>query len=429
MEGLHFPHLSAHHPAMAGEGTIYPLGLATTAEHLANQTAPWITARMSRIRFIIAIAAAAHALEELRDDIADDGVSPAYLVFEWLLVEAMASRDLPVAATLHVPGIAKARAARARTQHLDALSYLKTPKVFGFHGVYKRLAIGMRVIDTDLALLERGDRLLRVWEREQDLLGFVDGTPKSKGRHFRDQIARAVSKGMGSGGLDVAHGSHIWTRLAGAFRPDGCGPREGSLLRKWLVDSNEPLQEEFVRLVWDGDQSLTESDAVRAVAARATQDLRRALLAIHHFEHFARILHTGLEVLRRRSTASGTKPLRPEDLRDDALLTVLSGKLGVAFDRAADHLDQVAHGQHFEAEFGDFRTCGSPNLFAAELLRRHREVQTYKPPHGKRPWFEEIDGGFVVRGPYRLHEPPQDRDDFVHPYRVGAIRSFLEDLA
>ena len=51
---------------------------------------------MSRIRFVTAIAAGAVATESLSDAVATDGVSPSYLAYEWLVVEALArDRYLP----------------------------------------------------------------------------------------------------------------------------------------------------------------------------------------------------------------------------------------------------------------------------------------------------------------------------------------------
>ncbi len=429
ISGLHLPHLSAHDPPVAGEGTLFPLGLFAIADGLANDLAPWLTARMSRVRFVAAIAAAAHALESLGDRVAADGVTPPYLVFEWLLVEALAGqRGLPASATLHVPGIEKARAARARGRHLDAMSYLKTPKVFGFHGVYKRLAVGMRVVSPELALLERGDRLLRAWEREQGFPGFADGARNSRGRSLLDAIEREVSAGLGQKGVTTARGSHLWGHMASAFRPDGAGPEERALLTQWLRDASEPLQREFVQGVHRLDSTLPEHAAVEAIAPNASPELGQMLAAIRDFEHLARVLHTGLDVLRRASTAAGTKPLRPGEMTGEPLLGTISRSIRSTYDRAAESLDRVGKGPQFEAEFGSFREADDPERLTLELLRRHQEVQAAKPPHGKRSWFEDFGEAFVVRLPYRLEDPPALRDDFVHPYRVGALQSFQGDL-
>lgn len=427
--GLHLPHLSAYDPPAAGEGTLFPLGMFTLADGLANDLAPWVTARMWRIRFVTAIAVAARALDALRDEVAADGVTPPYLVFEWILAEALAAqRTFPREATMRVPGIDKARAARIRGRHLDALSYLKTPKVFGFHGVYKRLAIGMGVVDTDLGLLERGDRLLRVWEREQGVIGFADGRPHSDGRLLLDAIARGVTAGLGPDGITLPAKSYVWSRLATALRPDEAGPGERALLLEWLVDPSQPLQRELVLAIRGLDLSMPEPAVMRAMTGPATPDMAGMLHAVLSYERLARLLHTALDVLRRASTAAGTVPLHPAKLASEPLLEQIARSLPRAHALAGESLERVGRGSSFEDDFGRFRDQRDPVLLAEELLARHREVQQAKPPAGKRPWFDEVGGAFVVRPPYRLDHSPELTDDFVHPYRVGAIQEFLGDL-
>ncbi len=429
IHGLHLPHLSAYDPPVAGEGTLYPLGMFTLAEGLADELAPWITARMWRIRFVTAIAVAARALDTLRDEVAEDGVTPPYLVFEWILAEALAAqRDFPREATIRVPGIEKARAARVRGRHLDALSYLKTPKVFGFQGIYKRLAIGMRVVDRDLGLLERGDQLLRAWEREQGVTGYADGRPHSEGRRLLDAITREVSVGLGPEGITLPAKSYVWSRLASTLRPDGAGPQERALLTQWLMDPSQPLQREFVLGIREIDQTLSETAAIEAISGQASPAMARMLEAVLTYERLARLLHTGLDVLRRASTAAGTKPIHLGELAGEPLLMALVRLLPGAYVGAAEALELVGRGASFEADFGRFRDMNDPVVLAEELLARHRDVQQAKPPAGKRPWFEDIDGAFVVRPPYRLDQPPALTEDFVHPYRVGAVQEFLRDL-
>ena len=93
--GLQLPHLSSYDPGLAGEGSLDPLGLASIADKLAEEVLPSVTARMSRIRFLTATAVATRVTEPFSDELASDGVTPPYLAFEWLLVEALARRSAP----------------------------------------------------------------------------------------------------------------------------------------------------------------------------------------------------------------------------------------------------------------------------------------------------------------------------------------------
>src|SRR3954447_21591325 len=135
---LTLPFVTAADPDRAGEGSLDPLGLARIADRLADELAPEVTARMSRPRFVTAMAVASHVLREPADILGVDG-TPAFLAFEWHVVEAFV-RSRPETGTDGVPGIRKANTQlREPRRHLHKDSYLETPKVFGFHGVYKRL--------------------------------------------------------------------------------------------------------------------------------------------------------------------------------------------------------------------------------------------------------------------------------------------------
>jgi hypothetical protein len=71
---LRLPFLSEADPEQSGEGSLDPLGLASLADRLADEIAPGITARMSRIRFVTAISVGAVATEKLSDAVAAERV-------------------------------------------------------------------------------------------------------------------------------------------------------------------------------------------------------------------------------------------------------------------------------------------------------------------------------------------------------------------
>src|SRR5260221_489495 len=97
-------------------------------DHLANQILSGMRARMFRPRFVTAIAVSAAVCEGLEDRFAADGVTPAYLVFEWLVVEAFV-RAGKSGTTLRTPGTQKAQEVRASGDAMCARTYLKTPSV------------------------------------------------------------------------------------------------------------------------------------------------------------------------------------------------------------------------------------------------------------------------------------------------------------
>src|SRR5438034_1254444 len=86
------PFLTLPDPVTTGEGILDPLGLATISDRLADRILPGLAARMNRPRFLTAIAISALVCDGLEEEIAADGITLAYLVFEWLLVEGFARK-------------------------------------------------------------------------------------------------------------------------------------------------------------------------------------------------------------------------------------------------------------------------------------------------------------------------------------------------
>jgi hypothetical protein len=187
-------------PETQGEGSIDPLGLATLADRLGEELLPGMRARMWRPRFLTAIAVTATIVEPLEDRLAVDGTTPPWLALEWYYVEAMAgATDGEDGALRRVPGIDKARRARRDGVPMNARRYLKTPKVFGFHGVYKRLARHIDLVDDELRLGDRGYALVRTWAKEQGIHEFLDLERDDGAAKARRALREAVEAALGSG--------------------------------------------------------------------------------------------------------------------------------------------------------------------------------------------------------------------------------------
>jgi hypothetical protein len=146
-----FPILTLPDPVTTGEGALDPLGLSTIADRLADQILPGLRARMSRPRFLTAMAACAAVCDGIEDQVASDGVTPSYVVFEWLVVEGF-SRAAPREHTRFTPGMMKAQAVRDSGEPMRASAYLRIPTIFGYHGIYKPLARHIGVVDDDMRL-------------------------------------------------------------------------------------------------------------------------------------------------------------------------------------------------------------------------------------------------------------------------------------
>jgi hypothetical protein len=429
VSGLVLPHLSEPDPELAGEGSLDPLGLFPIAVRLAEEVAPGITARMSRIRFLSAIAASTCVIEGLENVVAADSASTPDLAFEWLVVEALARRSgLPPEATLRVPGIEKARSVVSRGGHLGSAVYLKTAKVFGFHGVYKRLAIALGIVAADLSLLERGEELVRTWEQEQKLEGFVDRRSGTPGGSLAQRVQNAVRSAAEAGRVQESHQAWLWGELAGVLRPDGAGPKEKRILLGWLNDEAQPLRREFVRRIQDLSEVESERDGLRALRVGASKELAMRLDAIEAYERVSELLQGLFDWLCYRSTESGTQPIVPDLLPAEGLPAEVLRQLPEALRLTSERLAPFGLEVSFEAAFGQLQSATTVGELTHLMLDRHERVQRAKPPRGKRPWFDSSGDGFVIRLPYRISEAPELAGTYLHPYRLIAVRFFLEDL-
>lgn len=423
------PLLSLFDPLTEAEGSLDPLGLASVADQLADSILPGLTARMWHPRFLTAIAVASVVTEQF-DRWATDG-SPPYLVFEWLVLEAYAQADENrEMGWTRVPGIDKARAALRAKEHLSARCYLKTPTVFGFHGVYKRLAKELAIADLDLGLGKNGRALLRIWEREEKLSGFLDGETGEASK-LRRLLIRLVGEGLRQG--------HTVENWRWRFFRDNLSPvkpraAERRLLWQLLCvpDGNSATRGELFRLmakpsVRTAYETRNEKHFFRGLQDRASNQLRYRLRAIDAYEDACRVLQDGFDWLRWLSTHSTRKPITAADFVREG--NSLAKRLSPAIKRAQLRLDGLGVEQDFDSLIEGFESVSDAGSFFDCLLERHEQVQRDKPPAPKRSWFERGDrGGVVVRLPYRLIEPPDKTNEFVHSYRTANVASFVDDL-
>lgn len=424
--GLVLPFVTEADPDRAGEGSLDPLGLARIAERLADELAPEVTARMSRLRFLTAMAVCSHALEAPADVVGPDG-TPAYLAFEWHVVEAFV-RSRPESGTDAVPGILKARARLSDPRrHLDAGSYLQTPKVFGFHGVYKRLAGDLGIVDDDFVLLGRGESLVEVWEREQGLDGFTRKRPRTPGGKLAQTLASEIARALERGAVQLGPKSGYWGTISRALAPGSAGNGEGRRLWDWLTDDRQPVRRELASLIGqdleaEGDERATVE---QLLASGVSTALRERLEAVGAYEAAVRPLDDAFRLLRSIASQRTPAAVSPADAATNPKVRALSSAIPQALEAAVDPLETVGLSADFETALGSLGEDMAADQRVEALLDRHDDVQARK---GKRSWFERDERGFAVRGIGRLDEGFAERSEYLHPYRLIALRSFARDL-
>lgn len=421
------PCLSLSDPLSEAEGSLDPLGLASIADQLADQVLPGMTARMWRPRFLTALAVASAAIEKFRDRYAEDDGTPAYVIFEWYALEAFARVGRQNNSDLrHTPGIDKARTAYNEGVPLSPKRYLKTPTVFGFHGVYKTLARDLEIVDDDLCLLENGYRLVRTWERAEGLPGFTNGQDGA-GRSFREHLQRLVDQSLKAG---YAAENRRWRFFPEHLHPDRTRKSERQLL--WsLLTSQASSRREILRLlskpaVMSKQCDLTEAAFLAWLEDRVSSELRLRLKAVAAYERLCRTLLDGFNWIRHLSTRTRLRPITARDF--GAKAAPLVSRVGDDTHRAELALGRIALDAVLSDLLDDFGCVRDSETFFECLLQRHERIQRSKPPGNKRPWFERATQGVVVRVPYRLHEPPVDDGDYVHGYRTPSAAWFTTDL-
>lgn len=432
--GASLPFLTLPDPLVTGEGALDPLGLSMIGDRLADQILPGLRARMSRPRFLTAIAVSAAVCEGLEDRPAADGITPDYLVFEWLVVEAFV-REGDREKTLRTPGTQKAQEVRDSGERMCARTYLKTPTVFGFHGIYKPLARNLGIVDDDLRLSDRGYELLKIWQTEQGLDGFLDSAAgDGPGRSIRQTLRSAVEDGLAAGYTSRGGGWQGWSMLARHLPPADAGPKEAAYLLNVLRDPEAAPRGEVFDLL---STVRSESDASEQNLAqsllmpKASRELAGRLKAIVAYEQVCGVLEEAFDWIRYLSTHSRDRPIGAgtfaQDGRGRELAAELPKKIAAAeqaLSIAPLHVQQML--SQLAKGFDGVRDA--PALFEA-VLARHQEVQQAKPPDGKRSWFDRDDGGAtIVRIPYRVTERPESEHVWNRPYRISTALSFLYDL-
>lgn len=436
------PLLSAKDPVVSAEGTLDPLGLYLIADALGVKLIPGVRERMSHPRFLTLAAVSAALCSEYDDEVfASDGISPPWQVFEWYVVEGLVRGIKDGKRLAGLPGRDKATSAIAEGVPLSARRYLKTPNVFGFHGVYRLLARTLDIED-DGRLSEMGYRLLGIWRDEQEIPGFYE-TTTGRGADLFRMWQEAVKDGLKVGAVDRSPSWQGWQRIADYLGPYDAGPKERRALASMLVGGEHGYTREVmdflrstegmaayrkVRDCKEHDGVWSERPFHQALRAVSSRSLKELLLAIDAYEVFARLLQDAFDdCLHMLSKRNGRTPVA--ELAESKLVRKASDRVPDQFAVVTDILALIGESSRFMQAFQFVADRASPKDWVQRLLEHHRKVQSAKPPNGKLPWVERFDdGSYMVRPGYLREEGGIGDQSYVHAYRLSSLWSFAEDL-
>ena len=430
---MNLPYLSAYHTVENSQGTLDPLGLYSIADKLATRLAPGLRERMKHPRYLTAIAVGAVVASSFDDDdLAGDEVSPPWQVYEWYVASGLVKtfeKEQPQQ-LLGMPGREKTTTALKSNVSLSASRYLKTPNVFGFHGVYRTLAKQIGLLD-GRHLGEFGSRLIEVWEKEQNLPGFLVRARGTQGNEYRNKMEAAVASGMKFGEVAKPWSWQFYPKLGETLAPKSPGKEEASVLFDKLIQGETDARGELIRFLIspEGQQNLKSGTekSFHTLLLKHSVCNKDLILAIQAYEKVARLLYNAfyecLQWMHDNQSKGHT--------RQFALLTQVVNackELPRAFKEAERLLEPFTDEAYSFAEnFQILRESFAPEDWVKLLFEHHTTIQTNKPPNGKASWVLEHSSGS-----YLLNTTQSNRqefnDEYVHQYRTYALQSFMKDL-
>lgn len=431
------PRLSPYDPGVTGEGSLDPLGLGAIADRIADQLVPALRARMGIPGFATLTAVGAVATQPLAEIVGADGSTTADLAFEWLVVSALVgAKDSEAVRSL--PGSQKARQALNSGDRLNAQTYLRGPRVFGFTGVYRPFSVDSGIIDRARLPSTAAEALIAAWERDSGMTGFFGGPKSSAGGKFRANLEEAAKQALANNEAPKSSGA-IYPDIRSHLVPSAPGASARQALHRIITHSKHPERDELARLLIDNPPPAgAEEHEIAAHLRSHSQGRLRAILdaAIAYEECTTLIDRAFRQLLRHLTAQSGfAEPTAALPFLAEAA-NQLPGLTMAAIEAAADldshasrstltstALSATSLAAEVELSTELFRHRLTPAAMFDALIERHRQVQESK---GKRMWLDEVKGGWFTRPMYVNQPLAEDAAIWTHPMRLHTLRRFVE---
>ncbi|MDP9896782.1 hypothetical protein J2W32_005968 [Variovorax boronicumulans] len=430
-----FPRLTAYDPGVVGEGGLDPLGLGAIADRLADVLVPGLRARMNQPRFVSLTAIGAMAYQELHKLTADEGKTTVDLAFEWLVVEAMVRHsrrgDQAQPRNVGLPGNEKAQRALKGGNRVSRRTYLNGPRVFGFTGIYRPFSRDANVLTLEDQLGENAAVLVRAWEVDRKLNGYVDRVHSTPGGKLRKEIAEACKRSLEEAECSAPIHGQLLRELSDHLAPKAAGVKEREALRRLVSQSDHEIRNDLVAMLTARPPA--EGTPQRAIAlellASAAGATRVALQAVIDYEEAA----SALDRIFRRFLAFACNHhgaiVSPGEALGTPSLAQVAEEIGTLAQRAVDSVAQLGDAQLASDTADAFRLFAGPlstSQFFDAIVERHEEVQTDKR---KLAWLDRIGADWTVRTPYRNRDEKFVDEEWAHPMRLETLSRFLMETA
>lgn len=431
---ISLPFLSKEDPEFDREGSIDPLGLYAVADSLGTRLVPGVRERQKNPRYLTAIVAGQSLLRDYDDEVcANDKVgSEPWQVYEWMIVDALASKREELGKFV-LPGVDKVLTASKNKTPLCAANYLKTPNVFGIHGVYRLLMKKLRLANNDGEMSQNSVELVNVWENERNLKGFFGG--HGIGRKYADRLRRKIDASLSAGYLVDKHKTRrIREFFAEHLGPLDTGTNERRHLIKYLKQdlNRKILIEQLCRKdIWELWQSScgSERELHQKIIRSVDDEFSRLLIAIDEYEYFARMLHDVFyDSLYKMKKRIG-RYVDLNELADNVSLNDICDKIPEQYSKVCETVEEFGEQTRFYQNFECFSEKMKSKDFLKTVFAHHMKVQQNKPPNGRNAWIFNSNDRYIIRTPYisRACEGIHQRQ-YVHAYRTNSLLSFLIDL-
>jgi hypothetical protein len=429
------PFLSEADPQITAEGSIDPLGIYSIADALAVRMIPGVRERQQHPRFVTCVALSLSLCSGFPDEaVADDEVSEPWQVFEWYLVEGLVRTTNDKGLLRGLPGQDKAASAIKDGVPLSAKQYLKTPTVFGFHGVYRALARDLEV-ERAGRLGETGYALVTTWEKEHQLDGF-SGSCDDPGRAIRQHLVDAIRDGLQSGSVARKAGWSGWQFFSDHLGIYDASRREARVIAQALLNPGSGFRKEVLgflvseagQRLWEDENNGSERKFHAALEEVASPDLKELLRAIEAYERFSRLLQDAFDDVLFQLSRQQTR-IPPVELARSKGVRQAAKTVPDIFTQVAERLSPFDEAIRFQETFSSLAERVSELDWLKRLLEHHRRVQGEQPPAGKAPWFDRFeDGSCMIRTAYIRDTGGRHDDSYVHAYRTASLWSFAQDL-
>lgn len=430
-QDLLVPLLSEYDPVDSSEGSLDPLGLYSIADYLANILVPGVRERQDHPRFLTAIAVSSFVCANFDEDvIAKDGVSLPWQVFEWYLVEGLVRTAESSKEIRGLPGRDKVSMALRDGVPLSAKRYLKSPRVFGFHGVYRVLANTLG-IEKDGNLEERGYLLVKTWVREQKLKGFI-GSDEGLGQEIIKQLYSAVKDGLEKSAIARSGSWGGWNFFKNYLTLLKIGKEEGKLITDALLEPSASFRRQVIQfLISDKGKKAWNNEDERqfhvALKEIADPELKQLIDTILSYEKFSRFIQDAFDecifLMSKRNSRMSCK-----ELAEIPIIKENYKQMSDIFQKTLDYLHIFNKGILFGQLFSQLADKVDKTTWVQLLFDHHFKVQRNKPPNGKSPWLERFNGDVIINPTYRREEGARNDESYVHYYRTRPLWSFVQDL-